>query len=209
MGIGESIARAFAEENAEVLIVDLVEPENMPFATFLKCDCGVPEEIESCCKKVASVDILINNVCVQLEAPCHEQRLEDWNRTVAVGLTSYFLFSKYLLPPMIEEKKGVIINIASVQGSQSEPGIPAYAAVKGGVLSLTRQLAVEYAALGIRVNSVSPGPSFWQIIRQTQPTNVDMKCLGPNFCGLKIIVQTRQFIVLEVGLEEFRIIFLQ
>mmetsp|Transcript_691 Transcript_691/g.1751 ORF Transcript_691/g.1751 Transcript_691/m.1751 type:complete len:131 (+) Transcript_691:3-395(+) len=58
---------------------------------------------------------------------------------------------------MLKRSYGVIVNIASVQGTQSQPGVPAYAAVKGGVLSLTRQLAVEYAPRGIRVNSVSPG----------------------------------------------------
>lgn len=58
---------------------------------------------------------------------------------------------------MLREGRGAIINMASVQGAQSQPRVPAYAAVKGGVLSLTRQLGVEYAAKGIRVNSVSPG----------------------------------------------------
>lgn len=158
MGIGASIARAFAEEAAQVVVADLVEPENLS-CTFFKCDCAVPEQFERCCKEAGPVDILINNVCVQLEAPCHEHSLEDWNKTLSIGLTSYFLFSKYVLPHMMQSKKGVIINIASVQGSQSQPRIPAYAAVKGGVLSLTRQLAVEYAAMGIRVNSVSPGQS--------------------------------------------------
>ena len=158
MGIGESVASAFADEGAEVLIVDLVTPkERIANSSFLRCDCSIPEEIEQCCKAAGAVDILINNVCVQLEAPCHEHSLEDWNKTLAVGLTSYFLFSKHLLPHMLREGRGAIINMASVQGAQSQPRVPAYAAVKGGVLSLTRQLGVEYAAKGIRVNSVSPG----------------------------------------------------
>ncbi|CAE7758047.1 bacC [Symbiodinium pilosum] len=115
------------------------------------------QEIEKCCKLAGPIDILINNVCVQLEAPCHEHSLEDWNKTLAIGLTSYFLFSKHCLPHMLEKAHGAIVNIASVQGTQSQPRVPAYAAVKGGVLSLTRQLGVEYASKGIRVNSVSPG----------------------------------------------------
>merc|ERR1719443_1023922 len=90
--------------------------------------------------------------------------LEDWNKAISVNLTSYFLFSKYLLPHMLEKQKGVIINMASVQGLQSQPGIPGYAASKGGILSLTRQLAMEYAPKGIRVLSVSPGTIHTQLV---------------------------------------------
>merc|ERR1719440_565076 len=81
-----------------------------------------------------------------------------------VNLTSYFLFSKYLPPHMMSKKKGVIINMASVQGLQSQPNIPGYAASKGGVLSFTRQLAMEYAPKGIRVLSVSPGTIHTQLV---------------------------------------------
>ena len=158
-GIGRQIAEEFLREGASVVIADLVEPQGMEHSScrFVSCNAAVPNEIEECCKLAAPIDILVNNVCVQLEAPCHEHSLEDWNKTLAIGLTSYFLFSKLCLPYMLEKSCGVIVNISSVQGTQSQPGIPAYAAVKGGVLSLTRQLAVEYAPKGIRVNSVSPG----------------------------------------------------
>merc|ERR1712217_253679 len=78
------------------------------------------------------------------------------DRSLRANLTSYFLFSKHCIP-MLLKSKGCIINMASVQGSASQPGIPSYAAAKGGILSFTRQLAVEYAPQGLRVNSVSPG----------------------------------------------------
>jgi len=99
----------------------------------------------------------VNNVAMQPEAVCHEHSLEDWMRCLNVNLTSYFLFSKFTIPHMLEHGKGAIVNLGSVQGFQSQSAIPSYAASKGGVLSLTRQLAVEYAAQGIRVNAVSPG----------------------------------------------------
>ena len=152
-------AEEFLTEGATVVIADLVKPEGLEHesCSFVACDAALPEQIEECCSKAVPIDILINNVCVQLEAPCHEHSLEDWNKTLAIGLTSYFLFTKYCLPHMLETARGAIVNIASVQGTQSQPRIPAYAAVKGGVLSLTRQLGVEYASKGIRVNSVSPG----------------------------------------------------
>jgi len=124
---------------------------------FVKCDCGDAAAIERCCTGSGPIDILVNNVAVQPEGPCHEQTLEEWERALRVNVTSYFLFSKYLLPDMMTKKKGVIINMGSVQGLQSQPGIPGYAASKGAVLSLTRQLAMEYAPKGIRVLSISPG----------------------------------------------------
>ena len=130
-GIGRQIAEEFLREGSSVVVADLVQPTGMNDAEgrscqFIRCDAAVPQEIEECCKKAAPIDILINNVCVQLEAPCHEHSLEDWNKTLAVGLTSYFLFSKFCLPHMLEQARGVIINIASVQGSQSQPRVPAY-----------------------------------------------------------------------------------
>ncbi|CAJ1456897.1 unnamed protein product, partial [Effrenium voratum] len=103
-GIGRAIADAFQAEGAEVYAADLVEPEAEASLKFLRCDAALPEDIEKCCQAVGAVDILINNVCIQREAPCHEHSLEDWNRTIAVGLTSYFLFSKHLLPHMMQQK---------------------------------------------------------------------------------------------------------
>ena len=129
----------------------------LTFVTVPQCDAGCPKSIKATCDAVGPVDVLVNNVATQPEAPCHEHSLEDWMRAINVNLTSYFLFSKYCLPHMLSQGDGTIVNLASVQGIQSQPGIPGYAATKGGVLSLTRQLAVEYAARGIRVNAVSPG----------------------------------------------------
>jgi NAD(P)-dependent dehydrogenase (short-subunit alcohol dehydrogenase family) len=124
---------------------------------YFSCDAGVPEQVEAASKAAGPRDILINNVATQPEAPCHEHSLEDWMRALNVNLTSYFLFSKFCLPHMLKAGKGVIVNMASVQGLQSQPGIPGYAASKGGVLSLTRQLAMEYADKGIRVTAINPG----------------------------------------------------
>eukprot|EP00931_Biecheleriopsis_adriatica_P089594 TRINITY_DN63692_c0_g1_i1.p1 TRINITY_DN63692_c0_g1~~TRINITY_DN63692_c0_g1_i1.p1 ORF type:complete len:284 (+),score=52.82 TRINITY_DN63692_c0_g1_i1:53-853(+) len=165
-GIGLACAEAFAAEGAAVIAVD-VQPLADGASKSIKlisCDCADAAAIEQCCRESGPIDILVNNVAVQPEAPCHEQTLEEWERAIRVNLTSYFLFSKFLLPHMLSNKKGVIINMGSVQGLQSQPGIPGYAASKGGVLSLTRQLAMEYAPKGIRVLSVSPGTIHTQLV---------------------------------------------
>ncbi|MBM3279662.1 MAG: SDR family oxidoreductase, partial [Candidatus Handelsmanbacteria bacterium] len=90
-------------------------------------------------------------------APAHLLREDQWDRIINVNLKSCFLMSKYCVPVMQRQGGGVIINTASVQGLQSAKGVSAYAASKGGLLSLTRQLALEYAADKIRVLAVNPG----------------------------------------------------
>ena len=156
MGIGSATAKLLAAEGATVYVADVVPPLDETLV-HLPCDCASSSEIAAACLRVPDCNVLVNNVAVQPEAACHEHPLDAWERTLAVNLTSYFLFTKHLLPHMLRNRAGAIVNVASVQGLASQPGIPGYAAAKGGVLSLTRQLAVEYAASGVRVNAISPG----------------------------------------------------
>jgi NAD(P)-dependent dehydrogenase (short-subunit alcohol dehydrogenase family) len=115
------------------------------------------------------VDILFNNVGIQpAESYLNVEQTpeETWDRILGVNLKSYFLMAKYAIPEMRQRGGGVIVNNASVQGLQSAPGVPAYAASKGGVLSLTRQLAVDYAPEGIRVLAVCPGTVETEMVRE-------------------------------------------
>eukprot|EP00929_Paragymnodinium_shiwhaense_P091780 TRINITY_DN51684_c0_g1_i2.p1 TRINITY_DN51684_c0_g1~~TRINITY_DN51684_c0_g1_i2.p1 ORF type:complete len:295 (-),score=40.35 TRINITY_DN51684_c0_g1_i2:113-997(-) len=168
-GIGRSIVDAFASEGAHVVAVDVSTLPSGTNAKFIHCDCSQQKEIEAACKSCIAdggIDILVNNVGMQLpEIPCHESAIDGWDKTIAVNLTSYYLFSKYLLPGMVANGKGIIINICSVQGLQSQGGIPAYAASKGGVLSLTRQLSIDYAAKGVRVNAINPGTIDTELVK--------------------------------------------
>ena len=110
--------------------------------------------------KLGTLDVLVNNVGIHVEAgkPCHEVSVQAWDRVLAVNLRSFFLFAKFCLrDAFVPQRSGAIINISSVHGFQNGPGLPAYAASKGGILAFTRQLAVEYASLGIRANVVVPG----------------------------------------------------
>eukprot|EP00947_MAST-08B_sp_MAST-8B-sp1_P002639 g2639.t1 len=170
-GIGAAIAEAFAARGAGVSVADIAPPEDEANAAagirFIECDAGVAADCERAVSThVAAhggIDVLVNNVAIQTnnDTPAHEFPLDVWERTLAVNVTSYFLFAKHALPHMLEsagpDRGASIINVASVQGLASQGGIPAYAASKGAVLSLTRQLAVEYAAKHVRVNSINPG----------------------------------------------------
>lgn len=186
-GIGRALCVAFAQAGAQVLCVDVdaqagarLEAEvgkltaSQPGAVvFTQADvtqaASCQAAVATAVARFGGVDILCNNVGIQPSnayLPAHEMPEEMWDRILAVNLKSCFLMSKYCVPEMRIRGGGVIINTASVQGLQSAKGVPAYAASKGGILSLTRQLALEYAADNIRVLAVNPGSIDTPLLRQ-------------------------------------------
>ncbi len=171
-GIGRAICAAFAREGARVLCADVDEAagEALEAATpaggirFQAADVARAEACEGLARiaveEWGGIDVVCNNVGIQPTAsyrPAHELSEDQWDRILDVNLKSCFLMTRVCVPPMIERGGGVIINTASVQGLQSARGVSAYAASKGGILSLTRQLALEYAEHRIRVLAVNPG----------------------------------------------------
>ncbi|HVA00648.1 MAG TPA: SDR family NAD(P)-dependent oxidoreductase [Terriglobia bacterium] len=171
MGIGEAIAELFAAEGAIVLGVDINEKEGKATAErinskggrclFHPADVGSESDIkaavEAGLQEFGKIDTLVNVVGIASEAPVHQMELADWERIIRVNLTSMFLTSKYVLPGMLAAKRGAIIHITSVQGLLGFPGYPHYAASKGAIISLTRQMSREYAGKGIRTNCIAPG----------------------------------------------------
>lgn len=170
-GIGLGVVRAFHKAGAMVICADIDVESGEQLTNelgssrfqFLQCDASDGASIRAFCDKVClstdSVDCLVNNVGVQFDDghAVHELSEDVFDRVMSINLKSYFLFSKYLIPGMLKRGRGVIINMASVQGLQSQRGIPAYAASKGAVLSMTRQMSIDYARKGIRVVAVNPG----------------------------------------------------
>ncbi|MEX1019633.1 MAG: SDR family NAD(P)-dependent oxidoreductase [Litorilinea sp.] len=173
-GIGRAICIAFAQAGAHVLCADVDEDAGKQLAAdsagyageivFQRADAAEDKAckklVETAVEAWGTVDVLCNNVGIQPYSsyvPAHELPVEMWDRILDVNLKSYFLLAKYAIPHMLKQEKGVIINTASVQGLQSAKGVSAYAASKGAILSLTRQLALEYAEQGIRVLAVNPG----------------------------------------------------
>ena len=181
-GIGRATALQFAKEGAYVAIADVdsqagrqVEDEiNQVGPRGLLVEADV-SKLEACQRVVdetvnafGAIDILFNNVGIQ--SPDSYLNVEDtpeemWDLILNVNLKSYYMMSKFAIPQIRNRGGGVIINTASVQGLQSQNLVPAYAASKGGILSLTRNMALDYAKENIRVLAVCPGAIDTKMVR--------------------------------------------
>lgn len=173
-GIGRAISLTFARAGGNVICADIdvaagaeitqLAPDAEGKLLFVRADVSQATECKALVEKTVAefggVDVLCNNVGIQPTSsylPAHELSEEMWDRIINVNLKSRFLMTKYCVPEMQKRGGGAIINTASVQGIQSALGVAPYAASKGGDLSLTRQLALEYAKDNIRVLAVNPG----------------------------------------------------
>ena len=109
-------------------------------------------------KEFGRIDVLVNNAAINPPAATILQdTLEDWRRTIAINLESVYMGSKLVAPHMVERKSGRIIHIASIQGFASSGEVGAYNAAKGGMIALTKSMAVELGPYNILVNAVAPG----------------------------------------------------
>ena len=170
-GIGRATALLFAREGAAVVVADVNKKDGAQTvqsiqeaggrATFVHTDLAVPAEIEALVEETirtyGHLNILHSNAYWRVAKPAVEASLEDWQRTIDVTLRAAFLCAKYSIPHLLKGGGGAIVFTASIQGIVAVANDAPYQAAKGGLLALTRSLAMDYSPT-IRVNSILPGP---------------------------------------------------
>jgi NAD(P)-dependent dehydrogenase (short-subunit alcohol dehydrogenase family) len=161
-GIGAAVVKLFASEGAQVVGLDRQPVETAMIGTLnLTADVTNSEQVaaavETALTRFGRIDVLVNNAGVNVFSAPLELSDSDWDRCLDVDLKSSWIVAKAVLPQMLGRGSGNIVNIASVHGHRVTPGCFPYPVAKHGLIGLTRALAIEYAARGIRVNSISPG----------------------------------------------------
>jgi len=170
-GIGAATSKLFSREGARVCITGRNEKRGREVVTEIEkhggegilvvADVRFPDEcrkaVEATIEAFDKVDILVNNAGVYFAETTIECTEEHWDLTVDISLKGTFLMSKYALPSMIAQKSGVIINVSSGWGVQGGEKAVSYCAAKGGMVVMTKAMAIDHGTQGIRVNCLSPG----------------------------------------------------
>ena len=173
-GIGLACARRFAQEGARVAGLDLAKPAGAvaeawrevekaaPEAVFLTADvrdeAAIARVVAEVAERLGGIDGVVNAAGVSGTGPAHLVEAAEWDRVMDVNLKGTFLVSKHAVLHMLEQKRGgSIVNLSSIEGLEACDGNLPYCVSKGGVLQLTRSMAIDYGPHGIRVNCLCPG----------------------------------------------------
>ena len=170
-GIGFNIARALYEAGATICFNDInqefvnrglenYKAANIPVHGYV-CDVTKEDQVVALVKQIEEevgvIDILVNNAGIIRRIPMHEMDVEEWKRVIDIDLTGPFICSKAVIPSMIKKGHGKIINICSMMSELGRETVSAYAASKGGLKMLTRNICAEYGQYNIQCNGIGPG----------------------------------------------------
>jgi len=178
-GIGRGIAEAFAHEGADVAIADIATNDQAAAvieaiqqagrkAIFIRTDVADEQQVRSMVEAVqrdfGHIDILVNNAGIFTQALVEHLSIADWDKVLGVNLRGTFLCARFVLPYMLDQGWGRIINIASQLGYIGGQEVAHYSASKGGVIAFTKALAREVATRNVLVNAIAPGPILTDLL---------------------------------------------
>lgn len=172
-GIGRATVKVFAQSGWRVIGVDRSVfgpgfPEN---GLFIQSDIAQPENLEYIFKKAkeftTTLDAVVNNAAIQIHKSLLQTTVEEWDMVMASNLRSVFLGTRLAYPLLKEGGGGAIVNVSSVHAVATSANISSYAASKGGLLALTRAMAIEFAEDNIRVNAILPGAVDTPMLRSS------------------------------------------
>lgn len=162
-GIGRATVHLFSQQGWSVIGVDCNDfGEDFPVdGLFIKADVSIPSQFAVLYDKLkqftSSLNAVVNNAAIQVSKPLVETTVEEWDKVIATNLRPVFIGARFAHPLLCTAGGGAIVNVSSVHAIQTSANIAAYAASKGGILALTRAMAIEFATNNIRVNAVLPG----------------------------------------------------
>jgi 3-oxoacyl-[acyl-carrier protein] reductase len=184
-GIGFAIARRFLNEGASVALVDQDEQrvheaafrlgaQALGLAVDVTDPSAVRTMVEECLERWRRLDILVNNAGIAgMAGPLVDYPFDDWQRVLAVNLNGVFLCTQAVLPELLKNGYGRIVNVASISGKEGNPNMAAYSTSKGGVIAFTKAVGKELAENGVLVNCVTPAVIRTEILDQLTPEAVD------------------------------------
>jgi NAD(P)-dependent dehydrogenase (short-subunit alcohol dehydrogenase family) len=178
-GIGKACAIRFAEEGARISCLDLAEEANQAVAAECRkqgveaqavvCDVTDPSSVKQAVQQTldrwGQIDILVASAGIYTGSPLEEVSLEQWEKTLKINLTGVFLINQAVVPVLIKQKSGSIINLSSMAGKTSWPASAEYSSSKSGVIGLTRSVAMEMAPYGPTANAVCPGNTLTDMVQ--------------------------------------------
>lgn len=158
-GIGRAIVERFVRDGATVVDASRSPATGGERVVPIATDVAEPDDVrrlmEETVRRLGGIDVLVNNAALELEGTIEEVDVEAWDRVMRINLRGPFLCAKHALPAL-RERRGAIINIASIDGHWAEPGLAAYVTSKGGLLALTRAIAVDHGHEGVRCTAICP-----------------------------------------------------
>ena len=169
-GIGFAATQRFAADGATVIMADVRDASEEAaglagaghdvrfVATDVSREADVQALVDGVVSSNGGVDVLVNNAGIVLARTVPDTTLDEWDRLLDVNLKGVFLCSRAVIPVMRQRRRGVIVNVASEQGLVGAATNAAYTATKGGIIQLTKSMAIDHGQQGIRINCVAPGP---------------------------------------------------